>query len=71
LTEKGQAFYPVLILSLQWAQRWFLAPEGPAVLLTHEACGDVFAGRLACDQCTEPLTGGDIGVVPVSGSPPL
>ena len=33
LTEKGRAFFPVLITALQWAQRWFPAPEGPAVLL--------------------------------------
>jgi len=68
LTEKGRAFFPVLVLSLQWAQRWFLAPEGPAVLLTHEACGDAFVATLACDQCAEPLTGRDIAVIPVSGA---
>ena len=31
LTEKGRALFPVLISALQWAQRWFRAPEGPAV----------------------------------------
>ena len=31
LTEKGRAVFPVLITALQWAQRWFTAPEGPAV----------------------------------------
>ena len=39
LTEKGRALYPVLVSALQWAQRWYRAPEGPAVLLTHTACG--------------------------------
>ncbi|MGH3644161.1 MAG: winged helix-turn-helix transcriptional regulator, partial [Mycobacterium sp.] len=39
LTEKGRAVFPVLITALQWAQRWFAAPEGPAVLLRHTLCG--------------------------------
>ena len=39
LTEKGRAVFPVLITALQWAQRWFVAPEGPAVLLPTPLCG--------------------------------
>ena len=42
LTEKGRALFPVLVTALQWAQRWFQAPEGPAVILTHTACGRRF-----------------------------
>lgn len=60
LTEKGRAFFPVLITSLQWAQQWFHAPEGPAVLVTHRACGEPFAGILVCDHCTRPLSGAQI-----------
>jgi DNA-binding HxlR family transcriptional regulator len=66
LTEKGRAFFPVMALALQWAQRWFRAPEGPAVVLTHEGCGAAFAGMLVCDQCAEPLTGAGVRVM---GSP--
>ena len=40
LTEKGRALFPVLVSALQWAQRWFQAPEGPAVILgTRRADG--------------------------------
>jgi DNA-binding HxlR family transcriptional regulator len=63
LTEKGRALYPVLVSALQWAQRWFRAPEGPAVVLTHTACGRRFAPVLACDQCARPLTGAQIAAV--------
>jgi hypothetical protein len=42
---------------LQWAQLWFLAPEGPAVILTHTDCGQRFDAVLACDQCAGPLRG--------------
>ncbi len=52
LTEKGRALFPVLVCALQWAQRWFTAPEGPAVVLTHTACDQRFDAVLVCDQCT-------------------
>jgi DNA-binding HxlR family transcriptional regulator len=57
LTEKGRAFFGVLVSALQWAQLWFLAPEGPAVILTHTDCGQRFDAVLACDQCAGPLRG--------------
>ncbi len=63
LTEKGRALFPVLISALQWAQRWFRAPEGPAVVLTHTACGRRFTAVLTCDQCTRPLRGTEVSAV--------
>ncbi len=63
LTEKGRALFPVLISALQWAQRWYRAPEGPAVELTHTACGGRFSAVMTCDQCTRPLRGTEISAV--------
>jgi DNA-binding HxlR family transcriptional regulator len=63
LTEKGRALYPVLVSALHWAQRWYPAPEGPAALLTHTACGRPFTPVLTCDQCSRPLTGAQIETV--------
>lgn len=63
LTEKGRALLPVLVSALQWAQRWFTGPEGPAVLLTHTACGGRFDAALVCDQCAGTLRGGEISAV--------
>ncbi len=56
LTDKGRAFFPVLVAALQWAQHWYLAPEGPAMTLTHMTCGAEFIGELSCDQCAQVLT---------------
>src|SRR3954466_3073811 len=55
LTEKGRAFFPVLVSALQWAQQWFRCPEGPAVVLTHTVCGAWFDAVLVCDQCAGQL----------------
>ncbi len=63
LTEKGRGLFPVLITALQWAQRWYPAPEGPAVELTHTACGRPFTAVMSCDQCTQPLRGAEISAV--------
>lgn len=63
LTEKGRAFFPVLVTALHWAQRWYPDPDGAAVILTHSACGRRFIPVLVCDQCTTALRGTD--VVPV------
>jgi DNA-binding HxlR family transcriptional regulator len=60
LTEKGRALFPVLVTALQWAQRWYQAPEGPAVNLSHTACGGRFELILTCDKCSEPLRGAQI-----------
>jgi DNA-binding HxlR family transcriptional regulator len=63
LTEKGRALFPVLITALQWAQRWFDTPEGPAVVLTHTACSQRFTAVLTCDQCTRPMRGTQVAAL--------
>ncbi|HUB54073.1 MAG TPA: winged helix-turn-helix transcriptional regulator [Mycobacterium sp.] len=62
LTEKGRAFFPVIVTALQCGQQWFHAPEGPAVVLTHLGCGEQFTGQLTCDQCAQPLKGTQVSV---------
>jgi DNA-binding HxlR family transcriptional regulator len=62
LTEKGRAFFPVLVTTLQYGQQWFRAPEGPAVLITHLGCGKPFTARLTCDQCAQSLKGAQVSV---------
>jgi len=62
LTEKGRAFFPVIVTALQCGQQWFHAPEGPAVMITHLDCGEPFTGELTCDQCAQPLKGTQVSV---------
>ena len=60
LTEKGSALFPVLVCALAWAQHWFPDREGPAVIVTHAACGRRFSPVLVCDQCCARLRGAQI-----------
>ena len=55
LTDKGRAFFPVLVTALNWAQRWYPDPEGPAVELTHTGCSQQFNPVLVCDRCATAL----------------
>jgi DNA-binding HxlR family transcriptional regulator len=66
LTDKGRAFFPVVALVLDWGQRWFRSPEGPALLLKHTACRRVFRPRLKCSACHERLRGSEVQVVRAS-----
>jgi len=67
LTDKGRAFFPHIMVLLDWGDRWFRAPEGPAVLLTHMACGGPFRPVLRCCACDRELHGSQ---VQVGGDPP-
>ncbi|HWO60062.1 MAG TPA: helix-turn-helix domain-containing protein [Umezawaea sp.] len=60
LTAKGLAFFPVAVHTMEWAQRWFRSPEGPALVYRHAACGAAFRPRSACSECAEPLRGSTI-----------
>lgn len=60
LTEKGRAVLPIIVTALDWAQHWYVTDEGPAVHVTHTACGGPFTAALACDQCGEPLRASQI-----------
>lgn len=65
LTPKGQAFFPVVASAIGWADQWFGAPEGPALTLTHTACGRGFVPQLGCDQCADALAGDTVEIVDV------
>lgn len=60
LTDKGRAVLPVIVTALDWAQRWYVAAEGPAVHITHIDCDGEFRARLVCDGCEQPLRGTEI-----------
>ena len=67
LTGKGRAFFPHVMILLDWGDRWFRAPEGPAMLLTHTTCGGEFHPVLHCSICHRELHGSRIQA---GGTPP-
>jgi DNA-binding HxlR family transcriptional regulator len=67
LTDKGRAFFPHVMMMLEWGNRWFRSPAGPATLLTHAACGSEFHPVLHCSACQGELRGADVAVDAASG----
>lgn len=61
-TPKGLAFFPVVILAIDWGERWFRSPEGPSFVYTHRSCGQPFRPWLACDVCDKPFDGDELEV---------
>ncbi|TWE07874.1 winged helix-turn-helix transcriptional regulator [Rudaeicoccus suwonensis] len=64
LTEKGRAFFPVVASVLEWGQRWFRAPEGPALRIVHRQCRRTFHPRLTCSVCQAGLRGHSVRTIP-------
>lgn len=68
LSAKGRALAGVLVTALQWAQRWFVAPDGPAVVVRHRGCGTPLTGELACGRCGDRLSGAQVQITPAEAA---
>jgi DNA-binding HxlR family transcriptional regulator len=56
LTEKGEAFYPVILALRAWGETWCKSPkEGRAVQYTHLNCGKPAGLGPVCESCGKPL----------------
>lgn len=60
LTEKGLDYYPALLMLLQWGDKYYVAPEGPPLLLTHKPCGKELAPIVACSHCRAAIAAEDV-----------
>ena len=56
LTEKGIDYYPVLLMLLQWGDKYYLSPEGPPLLLRHGADGHELQPAVTCSGCGEAVS---------------
>jgi DNA-binding HxlR family transcriptional regulator len=55
LTETGIDYYPVLVMLMAWGDRWYVAPEGPPLVLHHRHTGMPLDPVMACSACHQPL----------------
>jgi DNA-binding HxlR family transcriptional regulator len=56
LTEKGEAFYPVLLALRAWGEAWCKSPrEGRAMNFTHRTCRKPAGLGPVCESCGKPL----------------
>lgn len=60
LTPKGIDYYSILLMLLQWGDKFYVAPEGPPLLLTHTPCGGELEAIVACSGCQEAVHPQDV-----------
>lgn len=62
LTDKGKGIYPILLFLLVWGDKWYAAPEGAPLILTHRPCGEPLFPEMACSACGETVKLGELEV---------
>ncbi|MFW0794309.1 helix-turn-helix domain-containing protein [Gordonia sp. CPCC 205515] len=60
LSDKGRAFFPVVLEMIIWGQRWFQAPDGPALIFHHGDDGHAPEPEWRCDNCTHPVSAASV-----------
>ncbi|WP_076867190.1 winged helix-turn-helix transcriptional regulator [Bradyrhizobium mercantei] len=61
LTEKGTAFFPVLMALRAWGEAWCKSPrDGRAMNYTHITCGKPAGLGPVCESCGEPVRRDDM-----------
>jgi DNA-binding HxlR family transcriptional regulator len=61
LTEKGEAFHPVILALRAWGETWCKSPrESRAVNYTHRICGKPAGLGPVCESCSKPLRREDL-----------
>ncbi len=68
LRRKGVDYYHALLMLMRWGDTYFVAPEGPPLLLTHEPCGKNLDAEVICSECREPIDFHDVkyDIIPTS-----
>jgi DNA-binding HxlR family transcriptional regulator len=68
LTDKGRAFFPVLMALMQWGDRFAAGPGGPPVRVVDRASGNEIARMRVMTPDGRPLKAVDVTMVPGPGA---
>ena len=70
LTEKGRAFFPVLMALMQWGDRFAACPGGPPVRVVDRETGIEIAEISVTSRDGRPLRASEVAMVPGPGALP-
>jgi DNA-binding HxlR family transcriptional regulator len=68
LTQKGLDLWPVIMMLLQFGDRYYLAPGGAPIVVRHRDCGGEVTGHLTCAKCGAELGARDVVAEPGPGA---
>ena len=69
LTAKGRDLWPVLTAMRQWGDT-YAAPDGPPVVVVHDACGHIGRQVMVCEHCGAPVGPAMCAPSPARAGPP-
>lgn len=69
LTQKGLDYYPVLVMLMVWGDRYYVAPEGPPMILRHGADGHRLEPAVTCSCCAKSVHAHDVVFEPEDAAP--
>jgi DNA-binding HxlR family transcriptional regulator len=55
LTRKGLDLYPLIVVLVEWGDRWMAGREGVPVELVHRPCGHSIRPELICPNCKSKI----------------
>jgi DNA-binding HxlR family transcriptional regulator len=64
LTEKGLDLYPLIVVLMQWGDRWMAGRAGVPVELVHRPCGHSITPQLICPDCKSTIEPRDMNARP-------
>jgi DNA-binding HxlR family transcriptional regulator len=64
LTEAGRELFPAIVVLMRWGDKYLAGPEGPPILLRHNACGEIAESYLACRTCGGEITADEVSPEP-------
>ncbi|MFD4669718.1 winged helix-turn-helix transcriptional regulator [Lentzea sp. NPDC058450] len=60
LTPAGLELFPAIVILMKWGDAHVPDPDGPPIVLEHNACGRTVDAFLACRCCGEEITAHDV-----------
>jgi DNA-binding HxlR family transcriptional regulator len=51
LTDAGRDLFAAIVALMRWGDRHLAGPEGPPIVLRHNACNEIADPRLTCQHC--------------------
>jgi DNA-binding HxlR family transcriptional regulator len=72
LTRKGVDYYAVLLMLLEWGDKYFASPNGPPLILKHGAPrSHKLRPAVCCSGCGEPVRREDVSYAVLEAEPQL
>jgi DNA-binding HxlR family transcriptional regulator len=67
LTAAGRDLFAAIVTLMRWGDEHLPHPNGPPIVLRHNACGQIADIRLTCAHCGHEITAQNVTPEPGSG----